>query len=180
MENQIQTAWGKIDGYWRDFMNLLPSLIVSIVLFVIFLIIASQIKHFIERQIAARAKNKRNIGIVLGRIAQWAAIMMGTLISLSVVIPSFKASDLIQLLGIGSVAVGFAFKEVLQNFLAGLIILLTEPFSIGDDVVFAGSEGRVEDIQTRATVLQLPDGRFAIVPNAKLFTELVVVKRMKK
>ena len=54
-------------------------------------------------------------------------------------------------LGIGSVAIGFAFKDIFQNLLSGVLILLSEPFKIGDDIIVNGLEGTVEDIQIRAT-----------------------------
>ena len=57
------------------------------------------------------------------------------------------------MLGIGSVAIGFAFQNILQNFLAGILILMQEPFTVGDWINITGLEGRVEDIQTRATVV---------------------------
>ncbi|HYE73646.1 MAG TPA: mechanosensitive ion channel family protein, partial [Blastocatellia bacterium] len=84
-------------------------------------------------------------------------------------------SDLIQLLGIGSIAIGFAFRDIFQNFLAGILILLTEPFRIGDQIVVNEFEGTVEDIQTRATMIKTYDGRRIVIPNSTLFTEEVIV-----
>lgn len=80
-----------------------------------------------------------------------------------------------QVLGISSVAIGFAFRDILQNFLAGLLLLITQPFRIGDQIVASGFEGTVEDIQTRATFIRTYDGRRVVVPNADLFTDTVVV-----
>ena len=56
--------------------------------------------------------------------------------SFSIVAPSFQAVDLIKILGIGGVAIGFAFQNILQNFLAGLLLLWTEPFRVGDQIRF--------------------------------------------
>ena len=80
-----------------------------------------------------------------------------------------------QVLGIGSVAIGFAFRDILQNFLAGILLLVTQPFRIGDQIVASNYEGTVEDIQTRATFIRTYDGRHVVVPNADLFTDTVVV-----
>jgi hypothetical protein len=88
--------------------------------------------------------------------------------------PSFQAADLVKLLGIGSVAIGFAFQNILQNFLAG-ILLLQEPFRLGDFISGTGIEGRVEDIQARATVIKR--GRQVVIPNAVIFTNPVAVGR---
>ncbi|MGA8554236.1 MAG: mechanosensitive ion channel domain-containing protein, partial [Candidatus Acidiferrales bacterium] len=57
-----------------------------------------------------------------------------------------------RMLGIGSVAIGFAFQNILQNFLAGILLLVSEPFRLGDLISVTGIEGNVDDIQARATV----------------------------
>lgn len=66
---------------------------------------------------------------------------MGLLVALSIVIPTCRAGDLMQWLGIGGVAIGFAFHDILQNFLAGILLLLTEPFRIGDQIIVRQFEG---------------------------------------
>jgi small conductance mechanosensitive channel len=78
-------------------------------------------------------------------------------------------------LGVGTVAIGFAFRDILQNYLAGILLLLTEPFRIGDQIIFGGYEGTVEDIQTRATLIRTYDGRRVVIPNGNLFTQSVEV-----
>jgi small-conductance mechanosensitive channel len=91
------------------------------------------------------------------------------------VIPTFQAGDLVQLLGISGVAIGFAFRDILQNFLSGILILLTEPFQIDDQIVFKDFEGTVENIETRATTIRTYDGRRIVIPNSELFTNSVTV-----
>ena len=94
---------------------------------------------------------------------------------LPILFPSFQAGSLIQLLGVGSVAIGFAFHDIFQNFLAGLLLLLTGPFRVGDEISVDLYEGTVEDIQTRATTLRTYDGRRIVIPNSDLFTNSVTV-----
>jgi small-conductance mechanosensitive channel len=113
--------------------------------------------------------------MVLGRLAQGTVILVGLFVALSIVIPTFKAGDLVQLLGISGVAIGFAFRDILQNFLAGILILLTEPFQIDDQIVFKDFEGTVENIETRATTIRTYDGRRIVIPNAELFTNSITV-----
>jgi small conductance mechanosensitive channel len=97
------------------------------------------------------------------------------LVAFSVVAPSFQAGDLIKILGIGGVAIGFAFQNILQNFLAGLLLLWAEPFRIGDEIKLDPYEGTVEEIQTRATIIKTYDGRRIVIPNADLFTHSVTI-----
>ena len=74
-----------------------------------------------------------------------------------------------------SIAVGFAFQNILQNFLAGILLLLQEPFRLGDFISVTGIEGNVSDIQARATVVTTKDKREVIIPNAVIFTSPVAV-----
>ena len=78
-------------------------------------------------------------------------------------------------LGVGGVAIGFAFKDIFQNFLAGILLLLTKPFNVGDQIIFRDFEGTVEDIQTRATLLKTYDGRRVAIPNSDLYMNAVPV-----
>ena len=114
--------------------------------------------------------------MLLARIVQTGVLVLGSLIAFSVVAPSFKAGDLVKLLGIGSVAVGFAFQNILQNFLAGVLLLLQEPFRLGDHISVTGIEGNVSDIQARATVVSTKEGGRVVIPNAILFTNPVAVE----
>lgn len=112
---------------------------------------------------------------MLGRLLQWLVLLVGLLVAAVVIFPTFTPARLIEFLGIGSVAVGFAFRDILQNFLAGILLLLTEPFRIGDQIVVGSYEGTVEEIQTRATMIQTYDGRRVVIPNADLFVDSVIV-----
>jgi small conductance mechanosensitive channel len=127
------------------------------------------------RKTIERNKKHQNLALVLGRMVQWVIILCGVFLALIIVIPSLTASDFVGLLGITSVATGFAFSNILQNFLAGILILLTGPFQIGDRIVVGEFEGTVEDIQTRATTTKMYDGRRVVIPNSDLFTESVTV-----
>lgn len=174
MKDEISALWNKVEAMGTSFFSLLPNLILSLIVFALFFGMAKAIKDLVKRLTRDR-RHARNLGLVLGRLAQGVTVLVGLFISLSIVIPSLKAGDLVQLLGISGVAIGFAFREILQNFLAGILILLTEPFQISDQIVFKDFEGTVESIETRATTIQTYDGRRIVIPNAELFTNSLVV-----
>ncbi|WP_431191163.1 mechanosensitive ion channel family protein [Leptolyngbya subtilissima] len=153
---------------------LLPNVVLALIVFASFFFVARAIKKIV-RNLTRNRRQARNLGMVLGRLAQGTTILVGLFIALTIVIPSLKASDLVQLLGISGVAIGFAFRDILQNFLAGILILLTEPFQIDDQIVFKDFEGTVENIETRATTIRTYDGRRIVIPNSELFTNSVTV-----
>lgn len=152
----------------------LPNLVMAIVIIAVFGLLAKGAKSMVRR-LTNRHDKQQSLGILLGQLAQILLVVLGVLIAISVVAPSFSAGELIKTLGIGTVAIGFAFQNILQNFLAGIFILVHEPFRIGDLISVTGIEGRVDDIQTRATVITADSGRQVVIPNATLFTNPVAV-----
>jgi small conductance mechanosensitive channel len=174
MNIQVLAAWEKVQSMINGFIALLPNLVLALIVFAIFFLIAGAIRRAVRR-LTRHRRHARNLGLILGRLAQWTTILIGLFISLSIVIPTLRAGDLVQLLGISGVAIGFAFRDILQNFLAGILILLTEPFQLEDQIVFKDFEGTVENIQTRATTIRTYDGRRIVIPNSELFTNSVTV-----
>ena len=173
-QSAITAAWNKIGGLIESLIVMLPNIVLAIVVFIAFFFAARWLKLLVKR-LTRRHRQARNLGMVLGRLAQGSVILIGLFVALSIVIPTFKAGDLVQLLGISGVAIGFAFRDILQNFLAGILILLTEPFKIDDQIVFKDFEGTVENIETRATTIKTYDGRRIVIPNSELFTNSVTV-----
>lgn len=169
----ISAATEKITSMVQGTIALLPNLVIGLVIFIIFVIIGRIVRGFVRKQ--TRDRDARNVGLVFGRLAQGGLIILGFLIAATVVFPSFNPADALATLGIGGVAIGFAFKDILQNFLAGILILLTEPFSLDDQIIYKDYEGTVEQIETRATSIRTYDGRRVVIPNAELFTNAVMV-----
>jgi small-conductance mechanosensitive channel len=175
MRIDLSNAWKGGTRIIDMVVSLLPNAILATGIFVVFLIIASAAKSVVRR-VSQHRQRRQSLGLLLGQLAQVAVVILGFLIALSIVAPSFQAGDLIKVLGVGSVAIGFAFQNILQNFLAGILILIHEPYSLGDFITINGIEGVVEDIQTRATVISTADGHRAVIPNAVLFTNPVIVR----
>ncbi len=170
----LSPAWQQLRDMWRGFLGVLPSIVIAGLVFGLFVLAGGMIRRLV-RQLSDRAGRRRNLGMVLGRLAQAVTILFGLLVACLIVLPTFQPGDLIQILGISSVAIGFTFRDILQNFLSGILILLTEPFRINDQIVFGPYEGTVEEIHTRATTIITYDGRRIVIPNAELFTNPVIV-----
>lgn len=168
-------AYTTIDKIMDSFWERLPYIGIAITVFVIFWLLTKLFKLFIRKTLENRSYTRQNLVLVLNRVGSTFIIFFGFLIALVIAIPGFTPSQLIGALGIGSVAIGFAFKDIFQNLLSGILILISEPFRIGDDIVVNGMEGNVEDIQIRATFLRSPDGRRIVIPNATVYTSAVTV-----
>lgn len=160
-----------IDGFWER----VPYFCIALVVITIFWLLSKLFKFFVRKTLSERSYTKQNLVLVLNRVGSTAIIFFGFLIAMVIAIPGFTPGQLMSALGIGSVAIGFAFKDIFQNLLSGILILLGEPFKIGDDIIVSGMEGTVEDIQIRATYLRSPDGRRIVIPNATVYTNAVTV-----
>ena len=174
MELEFGAAWGRLQDILNGAIASLPNIVIGLVVFGFFLILARLTWRATVRYTESRTGTSA-AALAVGRLAYGMVIVVGLLVAAAVALPTFRPGDLIQVLGIGSVAVGFAFRDILQNFLAGILLLLTRPFQIGDQIVSGELEGTVEDVQTRATFLKTYDGRRVVIPNAELFTNKVVV-----
>lgn len=168
-------AYSTIDHFINLFWERLPYICIAIFVFTVFYMLSKLFKLFIRKALSDRSYTKQNLVLVLNRVGSSAIIFFGFLIAMVIAIPGFTPGQLMSALGIGSVAIGFAFKDIFQNLLSGILILLGEPFKIGDDIIVSGMEGTVEDIQIRATFLRSPDGRRIVIPNATVYTSPVTV-----
>ncbi|EAU43116.1 MscS Mechanosensitive ion channel [Fulvimarina pelagi HTCC2506] len=166
-------ALGKVEAWVVGVQQLLPNIVVALVVVSIFFLAGWLFDRLFNRW--ARRKSRDNLGEVLGAFIKWIIILFGILLGLTIIIPSLNPADLLAGLGIGSVAIGFAFKDILQNWLAGLLLLIRQPFQVGDQIVVNGYEGTVDWIETRATIITTYDRRRVIIPNADVYSNAVTV-----
>lgn len=152
----------------------LPHMLVGVAVFLVFYLLARVVRATVLR-VLGRRMALQNAGAVVGRLGFGLIWLLGLLVALVVAVPGFTPGQLVNVLGLSSVAIGFAFRDILQNFLAGILLLIAQPFRVGDQIVTEQYEGTVEEIQTRATFLRTYDGRRVVIPNAQLFTNAVTV-----
>jgi small conductance mechanosensitive channel len=170
------------DVVWQVFAQLgvrflarLPYLILGIVVFLVFVVTARILKRVLLTA-GRRTRLDLTLADLLGRLASAFTIVLGLFVAAVVIFPTFNPGDLIAGLGITTVAIGFAFKDVLQNFFAGILILWRRPFIIGDEIKVGIYEGAVEEITTRSTRLKTYDGERAVLPNGDVYTGAVLVR----
>ena len=169
-----ETLTDKAASWVEGAIAALPNLVVAIIIVGLAWGLGKLAKKLVIS--AAEARNRHSLGQVLGGFAFGIMVVMGIALALTVLAPSLSVGDLIGSLGIGSVAIGFAFKDILQNWLAGLLILIRQPFTVGDQIVSGEWEGTVEEIETRATLIRTYDNQLVVVPNGDIYTRPVLVK----
>ena len=132
------------------------------------------ISNIIDR-LSQRTINSISLQLLLDRACRVSIWTMGILLACVIAFPGFELRDIIATLGVGSIAVGFAFQDIFKNFLAGIILLVEEPFRIGDEIAVDNYIGKVEDINVRTTQIRTYQGEKVLLPNSTVFTDAVRV-----
>ncbi|MFN2321182.1 MAG: mechanosensitive ion channel family protein [Dermatophilaceae bacterium] len=159
---------------WDSFIRALPGVAVAIVTVALTLLLARVVKRAV-RSSTRSAGVRPGLSLLISRVWSGSIITLGLLLALAIAIPSLDFAAALGALGIGGIVIGFALKDIVQNFLAGILILYNRPFRLGDQIRSGDHEGTVEDIQVRATLLRTYDNRRVVIPNSELFTNRVVV-----
>jgi small conductance mechanosensitive channel len=160
---------------WTSFLAQLPYLLLGLIVFGVFVVLSRIVKRILGK--AGRGTRlPPNLADLMARLGSALVILLGIFVAAVVVFPAFTPGNLVAGLGISSVAIGFAFKDILQNFLAGILLLWRQPFVVGDQIRSGGFEGTVEAIDVRATRLKTYDGERVILPNGEVYTKEIVVR----
>jgi len=156
---------------WDGFVARLPSIVTGLVVILVFYIVARVVRYLTAKSLK-KVKASEHAALITSRIAFIGVMVVGVMVSLGVM--GINAGALVASLGLVSVGIGFALKDVIENFIAGLILIFQRPFVVGDVVCFGDTEGKVEDVRVRDTVIRMFDGRQVFVPNAKIFSSSVI------
>ena len=169
-----QSIIDSANGILIGFVERIPYFVASIIVILIFWFLSIVFKKIVYKLLGSRSRHQ-NLVKVFQRVGGALIIFIGFMIAMVVAVPGFTPAKLIGALGIGSVAIGFAFKDIFQNLLSGILLLISEPFRIGDQIVSGEYEGTVEDIKIRATTIKTYDGRQVVIPNSDLYTSALTV-----
>lgn len=156
---------------WTGFVSRLPSIITGLMVILVFYLVA-RVVHFLMNRSIRRVRGPGQAAQVVSRLGFVAIMTLGIIVGLGVM--GVNAGALVASLGLVSVGVGFALKDAIENFIAGIILILQRPFIVGDVVQIGDVEGSVEDVRVRDTVIRMYDGRQVFVPNAGIFTKAVI------
>lgn len=173
MEALLQEVRGKLVEFTSQAVLTLPAIILAIVVLILTRTVARLVRRATHKIVGKTIKSLslQTLLVQTSYVATWAAgILLACLIASDI-----GVKDLISLLGLGSVAIGFAFQDIFKNFLSGILLLLQEPFSLGDQIIVGDFEGTVAEIALRSTQIRTYKGELVVMPNSIVFTSPVQV-----
>ena len=153
----------------------LPFLLAGLIVLLLFWLL-SKVARYLFMAATRRTKLDTRLRTLISRILVVIVVSLGVLTALTVVIPSFNFGSLIAGLGFSSFVIGFATKDILNNFLSGILILWQRPFHIGDYLFVGTNQGKVEYIGVRATSLRKDDGELILIPNGDMYSSALTIR----
>ncbi|MBE9097990.1 mechanosensitive ion channel family protein [filamentous cyanobacterium LEGE 07170] len=161
-----QRLEGTLEQFRRGTVTNIPSILGALLVILLTWLAAIAISRGVYIW-AVKTEGDRSTEILVSRLSYAAVWVLGAIVALGVLGLNFTA--LLGTLGLTSVAIGFGLKDIVSNYISGVILLAARPFRIGDEVVIDQYEGRVMQIQLRATTMQTYDGRRVYIPNQEVF-----------
>lgn len=170
----VGTLTDQLTEMARGLIEALPMIVIAVIVLCIFGFLAKIIS-----KLAGKAANKAgerpslvNLTQTMTKVIVW---IVGLLLTMTIVFPSMTLGSLVAALGLGSVAIGFAFQDVFENFLAGILLMLRDKMKIGDHIECEGISGQVMHISLRETYVRKLSNEVTIVPNSMLFKNPVEI-----
>ena len=159
-----------LDQLITFFIGGIPKLFTAIVIFIVSLYFARLISNLLRR-VLQRRRAPAGVVQLLGQLALWSILVAGTITALQ---QFFEVTAFLAGLGILGFTIGFALQDIMKNFASGVILLLQQPFHVGETIGVKGFDGTVLAIDLRATEMRAADGRVVILPNAEVLANPII------
>ena len=154
-------------------LNKSPDIFLALIILVVFWIMSKVVKTMIYKVLTKKNPNS-SISHILSSIVKNVILMFGFITLLGTL--GINVSAIVAGLGLTGFAFGFAFKDMLSNFISGVMIFIYEPFKINDFIEVEGKEGKVVDINLRYVTIET-EGQKILVPNLISISKIIVVKK---
>jgi len=163
MQQYLETLWEVLVSFFLD-------VLIALVIFVIALYLARILSSIVRKMLDHR---KIPLGVVqlFSQLTYWTVIVTGVILALQ---RFFNVIPFVAGLGIVGLTVGLALQDVMKNFVAGLIILIQQPFLVGETIGVRGFDGTITAIDLRSTEMRASDGRLVILPNADVLANPII------
>lgn len=171
VEKRLETTWNKLFDSAKQIFSNLPLFIIALVVLWLFWIFGAWVSR---RKVLFRKLSKNSfIADLLGQIAHIIFIIIGLVIALSLLDATALLGTIMGAAGIFGLAIGFAVRDTVENYIASVLLSLRNPFQAGDYVDIDGHQGSVARLTSRATILITSEGNHLRIPNAQVYKAII-------
>lgn len=163
----------KLNGWSDGLIDMLPNLVLSCLVLLLFMVLTKVIAKFAYRLLSKITQNAP-LSRILSGILSVIVFFIGLSVALNVLQLDKAVASLLAGAGLAGLAIGFAFQDLIINFISGVIIAVKRPFSIGDLVETNSYTGNVMKMDFRSTTISEPSGKWIVLPNRTIVENPVV------
>ncbi len=167
----------KLEGWVRELILLLPNIVIAVLIVMAAAFVAKIVRRVVKRvleKVTSNAPAARNVVDLLGTVAYVVVLAAGTFIALDTLKLSGVVTTLLAGAGVVGLALGFAFQDIASNFIAGVLMAVRNPFTVGQIIETNGHMGIVKELTLRSTLVETFQGQTVIIPNSKVFQDPIV------
>lgn len=172
INNAYSILLDKVDSWAETLISMLPNLAVATLIIVASILVSRLVEKLFSRVNQKFISNQALRNLVT-KVVKFAVIVTGLFIALSVLQLNKAVTSFLAGAGIIGLALGFAFQDTAANFMSGLLMAIRKPFKVGDVIESGDVMGHVKKIDFRTTTLTNFNGQNVIIPNRKVFEELI-------
>lgn len=166
----MESIFESMRADWQAFLAFSPRLVYAVVLLALFWLVGTLVGRLVARVLNRSTRLRPNVRFVR-RITNWSIRVAGILLALGIMGFHGVAASVLATGGVVAIVLGFAFKEIGENLLAGIFLTFSRPFELGDLVKSGELTGRVRGIDLRSVHIRTEDACDVFVPNAQIFRE---------
>lgn len=167
MNSEVQIIKESIQQSWMNLIDRLPTILFAVIVFIIGLLILKLINKYARKIIVTKANDPLIADFILSIISLVLTIIL-FVVCLGILGFDDVTNKILAGAGLTTFIIGFALKDIGENFLAGILMAFQRPFRIGDLIQIDNIKGRVIEMNLRSTTLKTPDGIDAYIPNGSI------------
>lgn len=168
MKDEISMIWDKLGGWYQSFIVMLPNIILALVVGIGIFFLSRGVRKLFTKIIFAKWQNYE-LKRIVAKIVQIVVIVLGFLFALSIVELDKTVTSILAGVGVIGLALGFAFQDIAANFISGIFMASSKPFTVGDIIEVKDIQGFIQEIKLRTTTVKTFQGNDVIIPNTDLF-----------
>ncbi|SNR13918.1 mechanosensitive ion channel family protein [Tenacibaculum jejuense] len=172
LNNTLQKVQSALITYWNEFLAHVPGILIAILIVIIGFLLSNLISSIFQTTISKRTKDPL-ITNFLGKTVKYGLIVLAIIFALNIAGLGYVATGFITAAGASAVIIGFAFKDIGENFISGVILSFNRPFDVNDTVLIGDIFGKVKMIEFRHSKLKTFDGRDVYIPNSDIIKKPV-------